>query len=137
MEHTIDVNWKHNMAFETEINGHKLTMDGSAAMGGDDKGPRPKPLMLAALAGCTGIDVILILKKMRITPDNFNIRVTSPLTDEEPKHYTSMHIIYEFWGKDLALDKLEKAVQLSQDKYCGVSYMYRKAMDITYEIVVR
>ncbi len=137
MEHKIKINWKKNMAFETEINGHKLIMDVPAEIGGEDKGPRPKPLMLAALGGCTAIDMVWILKKMRIIIDDLKIQVISNLTDEDPKHYTSMHIIYEFFGKDLSFDKLEKAVKLSQEKYCGVSFMYRKAMEITYEIIIR
>ena len=137
MEHTIDVNWKQNMTFETEINGHKLIIDTPEAMGGNDRGPRPKPLMIVALAGCTGLDVVSILNKMRVPLDGFNVKVKSVLTDEDPKHYKSMHIVYEFWGHNLPMDKLTKAVELSQERYCGVSYMYKKIMEVTYEVVIR
>ncbi len=103
-------------------------------MGGKDLGPRPKPLILVALAGCTGMDVIAILKKMKVNPDYFNVDVKGEVTEEHPKQFSSMHIVYEFRGKDLPLDKLQKAIDLSQEKYCGVSAMLKKAMPITSEI---
>jgi len=73
---------------------------------------------------------------MRVEVDYFNVRVEADVTEEHPKHYTAMHIIYQFKGKDLPMDKLEKAINLSQDRYCGVSYVYRKAMKLTYEIQI-
>jgi putative redox protein len=91
---------------------------------------------MVALGGCTGMDVVSILKKMRVKFDSFSVRIEGELTDEHPKYYTHMHIIYEFRGKDLPLDKLQKAVDLSQERYCGVSVSYRKAMILTHEIKV-
>lgn len=136
METSIQLSWQKNMAFETELNGHKLQIDASDEVGGNNKGPRPKPLMLVALAGCTGMDVISILKKMRINVDDFDVEVVAKSTEEHPKHYTSMHLIYKFTGKNLPKDKLEKAVDLSQERYCGVSYVYKKAMDLTFEVKI-
>ena len=124
------------MQFDAEISGHHLLLDALPESGGDNQGPRPKELMLAALAGCTGMDVAAILTKMRIKPDAFRVRVVSKLTEEHPKHYSSMHIEYIFEGADLAYEKLEQAVKLSQDKYCGVSHMYRKMFPLTYEIII-
>lgn len=126
--------WKGDMEFETELNGHKLTIDATPEVGGHDKGPRPKILMLTALAGCTGMDVVSILKKMKVELEGFNVYVDGTLTEEHPKYYEAMSIIYEFKGKDLPEDKLKKAIELSQDKYCGVSALYRKALKLTYEI---
>lgn len=77
--------------------------------------------MLVALAGCTGIDVVSILKKMRMNFDEFKIMVEGELTEEHPRHFTRMHVVYEFKGKYLPLDKIQKAIELSQQKYCGVS----------------
>lgn len=128
------LSWKGNMEFETELFGHKLTLDASAEAGGKDKGPRPKVLMLTALAGCTGMDVIMILKKMKIEPEAFNVYVDGFLTEEQPKYYEKMHIIYEFKGDNLSEAKLKKAIELSQEKYCGVSALYRKAIELSYEI---
>jgi putative redox protein len=130
----IKVNWLENMAFEAEVNGHKIIIDAAEAVGGENRGPRPKPLMLVALAGCTGMDVVSILKKMRVEVESFNVVVEGDLTEEHPKQFSQMRVIYEFKGKDLPLDKLEKAVNLSEERYCGVSAMYKKAIGITTEI---
>ncbi|MDD3567706.1 MAG: OsmC family protein [Bacteroidales bacterium] len=130
----INIDWQGDMAFETELDGHKLVIDASPEVGGGNKGPRPKPLMLVALAGCTGMDVVSILKKMRVELDGLRIWVEAEQTEEHPKHYSEMKIIYEFKGKDLPMDKIEKAVNLSEERYCGVSAVYRKAMPISTEI---
>ena len=132
----VKVNYLENMAFEADINGHKMILDAAEPVGGEDRGPRPKPLMLAALAGCTGMDVVSILKKMRVTFDDFNVSVEGDLTDEHPKQFYKMNVIYEFKGKDLPLEKLKKAVSLSEENYCGVSALYKKAIEITSEIKI-
>ena len=136
MKHTVDTSWQGNMKFDAVVSGHHVIMDALPLVGGNDEGARPKELMLASLAGCTGMDVVSILKKMRVDPEYFNIKVEAEMTEEHPKHYIAMHIIYEFKGEGLELEKLQKAVKLSQDQYCGVSTAYRKAMEITYEIVI-
>ena len=128
------LSWKGKMEFETELFGHKLTLDASEEGGGENKGVRPKVLMLTALAGCTGMDVISILRKMKIEPEEFNVRVDGIVTEEHPKQYEKMHVIYEFKGENLSEDKLKKAIELSQEKYCGVSALYKKAIELTYEI---
>ncbi len=130
------VNWKGNMAFEAEVNGHKFMIDAVEAVGGEDKGPRPKPLMLTALAGCTGMDVVSILKKMRVELDDFKVSVDGELTDEHPKQFNKMTVKYEFWGKELPKDKIEKAVNLSEERYCGVSAVYKKIMPVESEIII-
>ncbi|MDD3743584.1 MAG: OsmC family protein [Lentimicrobiaceae bacterium] len=136
MKHKVNTRWNENMQFDTVVNGHHLIMDANAEVGGMDAGPRPKELLLAGLAGCTGMDVISILKKMRMEPAYFNIRIEADMTDEHPKHYQSMHIIYEFAGDNLDMDKINKAVSLSQERYCGVSHMYSKMMTLTHEIAI-
>jgi putative redox protein len=136
MKSTINCNWKNGMAFEAEVNGFKLMMDADPAVGGQEQGPRPKPLTLVALAGCTSMDVISILKKMRIEPEYFNVRAEGEVAEEHPKYFTKIHLIYEFKGKDLPMDKLQKAIDLSQDRYCGVSYMLRQSSDLTFEILI-
>ena len=134
MKHIVDINWKQNLAFETEIDGHPMIMDASPESGGDDLGARPKKLMLAALAGCTGIDVIMILKKMKIVPESFHVIVEGDVAEEHPKKYEKMKVIYQFKGKNLPYDKLEKAILLSEEKYCSVSAVYRKAVEMSHEI---
>jgi putative redox protein len=130
----IKVDWLENMAFRAHVNGHEIVLDAAAEVGGEDRGPRPKALMMVALAGCTGMDVVSILRKMRVEVEGFSVKVTGDLTEEHPRHFSKMHVIYEFKGKDLPPDKLEKAVSLSEERYCGVSASYRKAMGITSEI---
>src|SRR4030042_4054175 len=105
MKESIIVNWLDDLSFETEVDGHSIIMDAKAEAGGKSKGPRPKPLMMVALAGCTGMDVASLLKKMRVGVESFNVRVEGELTEEHPKHFIAMHIIYEFKGKNLPMDK--------------------------------
>jgi putative redox protein len=134
MKHTVDTSWKGNMLFDANVSGHHVMMDAVAAVGGEDKGARPKELMLAALAGCSGMDVVSILKKMRVEFTGLDIRVEADVTEEHPKHYFKMHLIYDFTGDNLQMEQLKKAVELSQDRYCGVSFVYKKTMEVTYEI---
>ena len=92
--------------------------------------------MITALAGCTGMDVVWFLKKMRVNFESFDINIEAELTDEDPKHYTKMHLVYLFKGKGLDMEKLKKAVELSQEQYCGVAVVYKQTMQLTYEIKV-
>jgi putative redox protein len=82
------------------------------------------------------MDVISILKKMRVEVEKFNVRVEGDLTEEHPKQFYKMHVVFEFTGKNLPIDKLRKAVKLSEDRYCGVSAVYKKIMGLTSEIKV-
>ena len=134
MKETINVSWMDGMAFEANVAGKKIIIDATENVGGKNRGPQPKPLMMVSLAGCTAMDVISILEKMRVKVDKFNVRVEGELTDEHPKHFSKMNVIYEFTGKDLPIEKLEKAVNLSQDRYCGVSYNYRESFELCHEI---
>jgi putative redox protein len=119
--------WRGDMSFDVELQGHSFVVDAVAEVGGKDAGPRPKPLILSALAGCTGMDVVSILGKMKMPMDNFAVDVSGELTEEHPKVYRSVTIDYKFWGDQLDESKINKAVSLSQDRYCGVSAMLRNA----------
>jgi putative redox protein len=137
MNNKVDISWTEDMAFEASVNNHKIVIDAVEAVGGKDRGPRPKPLMLVALGGCTGMDVVSMLKKMRVEFDGLNIEVEGELTEEHPKVYHTITIRYIFKGKNLPMDKLEKAVNLSQERYCGVTAMLQKAAKIEHKIIVR
>ncbi len=130
----IKIDWLGKMAFKAGVNGHEIILDAVPGVGGENRGPRPKPLAMIALAGCTGMDVVSILRKMKVEPDSFSVKVVGDLTEEHPMRYTAMHVIYEFRGKELPMEKLEKAVSLSEERYCGISATYKKAMAITSEI---
>ncbi|MFO7880512.1 MAG: OsmC family protein [Bacteroidales bacterium] len=138
MRTKIAIDWTEDMSFKSEVNGHEIIIDAGEAVGGKDRGPRPKPLMLLALAGCTGMDVISILKKMRVELDDFRVSVDANNTEEHPKHYNDIKVIYEFRGKDLekSRDKIEKAVNLSEERYCGVSHIYKQAVELSNEIII-
>jgi putative redox protein len=136
LQETITTTWLDKMAFEVDVNGHKLTIDAVPEVGGEDRGPRPKPFMLAALGGCTAMDVISILQKMRVEVEDFKVHVTGDLTEEHPKQFYKMHVVYEFTGKDLPMDKLQRAVELSEERYCGVSAVYKKVIELSSEIKV-
>jgi len=136
MSEAVNITWTGDMAFEAEVNDFKIAIDAVEAVGGKNGGPRPKPLTLVSLGGCTGMDVISILGKMRVKPDYFNVEVSGELTDVHPKYYHTINIRYIFRGKDLPMEKLEKAVNLSQDRYCGVTEMLRHVAKINHEIVI-
>lgn len=134
MKDSITIDWLSDMAFETEVNGHKIYLDASENVGGKNLGPRPKPFMMVALAGCTGMDVVSILKKMRVSYDALSIKVEGELTEEHPKKFAGMKVIYNFKGKDLSREKIEKAVNLSKERYCGVSANYKESFPVSHEI---
>ena len=138
MKEKVDIRWRDEMAFDASLheNTHKIVLDAMPAVGGRDLGPRPKALILVALGGCTAMDVVSMLKKMRVNFDYFNVEVEGELTEEHPKYYHTLTVNYIFRGKDLPMDKLEKAVNLSQERYCGVSEMLRKSSKIIHNIIV-
>ncbi len=133
---TAQIEWAEKMSFNVEINGHKMVIDALENVGGENNGPQPKPLLLVALGGCTSMDVISILAKMRVTPEDFRVEVIGEQTNEHPKHYNKLHIKYFFKGKDLPKDKIEKAIHLSQERYCGVSAMLGKAAELSHEFFI-
>jgi putative redox protein len=133
--HKIETIHREGMAFSTDMQGHEIMIDATEEHGGQNKGPRPKNLLLKSLAGCTGMDVVSLLRKMRVEFSDFKIGVSGELTDEHPKHYHTITLDYQVKladEKDQA--KFEKAVNLSQDRYCGVSAMLSKAAEIKYHI---
>lgn len=135
MSHKVITQWKGNTLFEADNpSGKTLLMDTSPKDGEYSAGLRPKALMLASLAGCSGLDVTMILDKMRVTISDFRIDVTGELTEEDPKYYHTVTVDYHFFGADLPREKIQKAVDLSVEKYCGVMEMFRKFSEVTTSI---
>ena len=93
MKETIKTRWLNELAFEAEVDGHKIYMDSSMEHGGKNTGPRPKPLMMVALAGCTGMDVAAILKKMKVELEDFSVDVEGDVSEEHPKKFLGMKVI--------------------------------------------
>ena len=125
-------------AGKTDSN-HWVPIDGPETFGGSDAGIRPKELLLLSLAGCTASDVISILQKKRAKIDDFEINITAEMTEEHPKVYSKIDLEYVFYGDDVDTKAVERAIELSQTKYCGVTAMLEKALTInhTYRIVKR
>jgi len=135
MNHIVTTTWKKNLQFESNNpSGHTVIMDTSVENGGQNSGLTPKAMMLSSLAGCSGLDVISVLNKMKVEVDDFKIITTGELTEEHPKYYHSVLVAYQFFGKNLPQDKLKKAVDLSVEKYCGVMEMFRRFAEVTIEI---
>ena len=116
--------------------GHSIVMDTSAKSGGNQSAPTPMEMVLIGLGGCTGMDVISILRKMKQDVKGFRIEIEKKNADEHPKVYTAISMKYIFSGSRLDEKKIERAINLSQDKYCSVSAMLGKTADIshTFEI---
>ncbi|SDR65631.1 putative redox protein [Polaribacter sp. KT25b] len=127
--------WTQKSQFETDNpSGHKFTMFDKSQDNGDTVGFAPKALMLSSLAGCSGLDVVSLLTKMRAEVADFKIEVTAELTDEHPKFYNKVKVDYHFTDSDLQPEKIQKAVNLSVTKYCGVMEMFRQFADVKIEI---
>jgi len=123
------------MLFESKAPEGSVMIDAGEEVGGQGKGLRPKAMMLTALAGCTAMDVASLLKKMRAEVDDFKIEAEANLTDEHPKFYDKVHVTYRFYGSDFKKNKIEKTVNLSVDRYCGVMEMFRQFSEVTTEII--
>lgn len=135
MKTEVKTTWTGGMAFDADLNGHIVTMDAAAADGGADTGARPKPLLLAALSGCSGMDVVSILKKMREPCSWFAMRAEAESGDEHPKKYLRIKLVYQFKKSDkLNPDNVRKACSLSQEKYCGVSAMLKDSAPLEWDI---
>jgi len=134
MTHSIETQWQGNMLFTVNEPGGEIKIDSDPIFGGQNKGVLPKPLMLSALAGCTGMDVVSLLKKMRAEVADFKIEVKGHLTDEHPKYYDKVTVIYKFYGTDFKKEKIEKSVKLSIERYCGVMEMFRHFAEVTTRI---
>jgi len=115
---------------------HWVVMDAEPENYGHDGGARPMELLLMALGGCGGIDVECILRKMRVQARDFRIQLAGECTDTWPRNFTRIHMAYHFWGKDLPVVKLERAVKLSEEKYCSVTHTLNESVEITSEVVV-
>lgn len=133
-QHEIDTQWMGKMQFNALVNGHTIVMDAPEKSGGEDAGPIPKPFILTALAGCTGMDIVALLRKDQDQVADFSMKVIGELSKWKPIEYVAIHIIYNFKGDINCREKAMYAVSTSQEYYCGVSRMLKKALLITWEV---
>jgi putative redox protein len=115
---------------------HWITMDGPESFGGSNAGIRPKELLMLSLGGCTGSDVTSILSKKKIKLEGFEINITAESADEHPQVFTKMHLEYIFYGKNIPVKDIERAIELSLTKYCSVTAMLQKAMPIEHSFKI-
>lgn len=130
------LNWVENLHFQANIDGFTIELDSLPEEGGKSAGPRPKPLLLTSLGGCTAMDVVSILKKMKSEITSFKLKVEGDTTEEHPKKFTGITIIYELVGNDIKPDNLKKAVALSIERYCGVYATLIQALPINTQIIL-
>ncbi len=135
MSTRVEAGYVDGLCFRMEQDGHSFLLDGTERFGGRDLGPRPRNLLLSALIGCTGMDVASVLRKMKVTDYRLRITAEADSSDDHPVYFTAVRITYIFEGENLPHKKIRKAVELSQDRYCGVAYMLSKAAEIDWEIV--
>ncbi|WP_010098648.1 OsmC family protein [Ornithinibacillus scapharcae] len=130
----MSVKWNEKMSFTGFApSGHEIMMDAAESVGGENRGARPTELLLSAVAGCTGIDIISILTKMRLQPTSFEINMSGDRADEHPKKFTKINIHYALEG-ELPEDKVVRAIELSMDKYCSVSHSLSAEITASYSI---
>jgi len=131
------VNWVDGMLMVGKSHsGHSITMDGPTDIGGENLGVRPMEMLLLGVAGCTMIDVVTTLKKMRQNLTHCETKISAERADEHPKVFTDIHIHFIVQGKDLDSKKVDKAITLSAEKYCSASIMLGKTANITHDFEV-
>lgn len=131
MNHSVSLTHQEGMHFLATVDQMTIHLDAKPEHGGTGQGPSPKPLLLASLAGCTAMDVVSLLNKMRVPFTHFQVDASAPLTEEHPKVYSHFTITFKIGAGEEHREKIEKAINLSQERYCGVSDMLRKAAPIT------
>jgi len=133
----ISVNWVDGMLMVGKSHsGHSITMDGPPEIGGENLGVRPMEMLLLGVAGCTMIDVVTTLKKMRQDLTKCETKLSAERADEHPKVFTDIHIQFILKGQDLDSKKVEKAITLSAEKYCSASIMLGETASITHDFEI-
>ncbi|WP_048601023.1 OsmC family protein [Rubeoparvulum massiliense] len=129
------ITWKGQMAFESEVpSGQKVMMDSKPEFGGQNLGASPMELVLSGVGGCTGIDIVQVLTKMRLNIEHFDMEVKAERAEEHPKRFTKIHIHYRLQGADLPIEKVQRAVDLSRDKYCSVAHSLNAELTTSFEV---
>lgn len=133
MTYNITTYHAENIAFDVKIGSHTTRID-TIGPDGDDSGPSPKKLLLGTLAACTGMDIVSLLNKMRVGFSDFSIQTIAELTEEHPKVFSQIDIIYRIAVEERHQKKVEKAVKMSKEQYCGISAMLGKNSPINYRV---
>ena len=116
--------------------GHQVVMDGPPAFGGKNQGSRPMEMLLYGLGGCAAFDVVLILRKMRQSLDSLEVEINAERANEDPKVFTTIHLHFKLSGKGLKTSGVEKAIELSAEKYCSAAAMLNRVATITHDYAI-
>ena len=130
------IDWQQGLAFQAHLDGFDFVIDGTPEAGGRNLGPRPKGLTLVSLLGCTGMDVISILGKMKVKVEKFEVTAEAQLAEEHPKKILAIKVVYAFTGANLTAEPLQKAIALSEEKYCGVRATLMPTVNISHALIV-
>ncbi|MDX2301261.1 MAG: OsmC family protein [Microscillaceae bacterium] len=125
--------WNEGYHFTTSFD-HRETHFDAVELAKNPQGVSPKTMLLSSLAGCTGMDVVALLGKYKVPFSDFDLEVSGEVTDTHPKYFHKIHVIYQIKVAEEHREKVEEAIQLSREKYCGVQAMLNKAAEITHEI---
>jgi len=133
----VKVEWQGDVAFKgTAANGSEVMMEGPPELGGQERGPRPMEMLLLGAGGCSSFDVVSILKKGRQDVEDVRVEIEAERADEDPKIYTTIHMHFIVSGRDLVEKKVERAVNLSAEKYCSASIMLGRVADLTHSFEI-
>jgi putative redox protein len=134
----VRVTWIDGLRFvATDSMGHSIVLDASKQVGGEDSGFSPLQLLLAALGGCTGIDIVDLMRKQRQQVDDLEIIVSGERVEEPPRVYKNIHVEYKIKGKDIKEKAVQRAIQLSEEKYCSVGAMLKAKANVTSNYVIQ
>lgn len=129
------VAWQGKMFFQAKTgSGHTINMDAKPEVGGENKGARPTELILCGVGGCSGIDIVNILNKMRQEITGLNVHVSGERAQDYPQRFTKIHVHFDVEGPELDPDKVKKAAQLSLEKYCSVALSLNAQITYSYEV---
>ena len=132
------ITWLEDMTYVAQSpSGHALVIDGPPELGGHNIGPRPMELLLMGMGGCTAIDVVNILRKARQDLRGCEVQLEAERASEDPKVFTGIHVHFLFTGVNLSAKHIERAIQLSAEKYCSASIMLGKTARITHTFEIR
>jgi putative redox protein len=134
----VRIKWLENVAFVGESeSGHALVMDGAPEGGGRNLGPRPMETVLIGTGGCTAYDVVHILRKGRASVSDCVVEIESERAPEDPKVFTRIHFHFIVTGRNLKQEQVERAIQLSAEKYCSASIMLGKTARMSHDFEIR
>jgi len=131
--------WRGGMGFDISAGDHTFIIDAPVASGGKNEGPKPSYMLVASLMACTGMDVALVLEKMRVPLKTFHVETNTDVADEDPRVFRKIDLVYHFGGDDDLNDygiQIKKAIQLSKETYCCVSIMFSSFCPINFRAFI-